>query len=571
MYTQQVKLKQVEYLYANLTSGISAIFILSLILFVLFNGLVDTTYLKVWTASSVSIVILRFILFLWHKKHPLTNENVQRYYLLFFLGLFASSLVLGSSVFFIFPKEIEYQVLLLLVLGGISAGAAVTTSSRIEMFNVYLFTTLLPFIYAFATGQNIVNYTLAIFSVLYVLILLVISRKISITVNNNILLALENKELIEKLEHKVEEANNSNKAKSRFLSTMSHEIRTPMNAIIGFIKILQKMEDDPTKNRYLATIDSSSSLLLNVLNDILDINKIESGKLNIEKIAFNPQDEFRFLFELYNASCNEKGVHLINSIAELPQSIQSDKLRLKQIITNLLSNALKFTSAGKNIEFIVNYDKQNSRLHVEIKDEGIGIKEENISHILEEFSQADSSTARKFGGTGLGLAIVSKLLVLLDSKLEVKSEYGKGSRFYFDLPVKEVLAIEEISDKKEGLHLEGKKILVAEDNKTNQMLIGILLEEKGLQTVMANDGLEAEHLFEKEHFDMVLMDINMPNKNGVEAMKSIKKSNAQMVVVALTANAVSGDREKYIKEGFDDYLSKPIDDELLNILLQKYL
>jgi len=570
MNSQEIKQKQVDYLYTNLTSGISAIFVLSLILYVLFDGLVDSVNLKLWTVLSITIVLLRFILFLYYKRHPITGKNVQTYYLLFFLGLFASSVLLGSSVFFIFPKEIEYQVLLLLVLGGISAGAAVTTSSRVEIFNAYLFTTLLPFIYAFAMGQDVVNYTLATFSILYVLILLVISRKISITVNNNIILAIENKALVEKLERKVEEANNSNKAKSRFLSTMSHEIRTPMNAIIGFIKILQKMEENPTKIKYLNTIDSSSNLLLNILNDILDINKIESGKLDIEKIAFNPQSEFKFLFELYNASCNEKGVHLINSIAELPQCIESDKLRLKQIVTNLLSNALKFTSKGKSIELIVQYKKQSSCLHVEIKDEGIGIKQENISTILEEFSQADSSTARKFGGTGLGLAIVSKLLFLLDSKLEVRSEYGKGSRFFFDLPVKEAFAVEKVLNQEEEINLEGKKVLVAEDNKTNQMLIGILLEEKGLKTVMANDGLEAENLFQQEDFDIVLMDINMPNKNGIEAMKSIKSINKTIPVVALTANAVSGDREKYIAEGFDDYLSKPIDDVLLGVLLKKY-
>jgi len=571
MQNIQIKQKQIEYLYTNLTSGISAIFILSLMLFILFDGLVDTQNLTIWTALSISIVVLRGLLFLWYKKHPLTSGNVQAYYLLFFLGLFASSLVLGSSVFFIFPKEIEYQVLLLLVLGGISAGAAVTTSSRIEMFNVYLLMTLMPFVYAFATGQGEVNATLSVFALLYVIILLVISRKISITVNKNITLALENEALVEQLQGKVEEATNLNEAKTRFLSTMSHEIRTPMNAIIGFIKILQKMEDDPTKNKYLSTIDNSSNLLLNVLNDILDINKIESGKLDIELMAFNPKEEFEFLFDLYKTSCHEKGIHLINSIGNLPLSVESDKLRLKQIMTNLLSNALKFTPSGKNIELIVAYNKEACSLHIEVRDEGIGIKQENISKVVEEFSQADGSTARKYGGTGLGLAIVSKLLALLGAKLEIESEYGKGSRFYFYLPVKEVEAKIENTVEQKHIKLEGKKILVAEDNKTNQMLVGILLEERSLSVVMADDGQKAHEKFNEEAFDMVLMDINMPNMNGIEAMQAIKADDDSVPIVALTANAVSGDKEKYLKLGFDDYLSKPIDDDLLELLLQKYL
>jgi signal transduction histidine kinase len=295
---------------------------------------------------------------------------------------------------------------------------------------------------------------------LFVLILFIISRKISHTINKNIILALENEILVDQLKGKVEEAINLHQTKSRFLSTMSHEIRTPMNAIIGFIKILQKMEDDPTKNKYLNTIDNSSNLLLNVLNDILDINKIESGKLSIEMKPFNPKQEFEFLFDLYKESCQEKGVHLINSIGDLPLGLENDKLRIKQIITNLLSNALKFTPEGKNIEFIVQYTKEKSCLHIEIKDEGIGIKEENISKVLEEFSQADSSTARKYGGTGLGLSIVSKLLTLLNSKLEVESTYGEGSRFFFEIYVKEGKGNHESKYKKYHVKLEGKKIIL---------------------------------------------------------------------------------------------------------------
>lgn len=567
-----IQQKQIEYLYDNLDSAMSAVAVLSLVLFVLFDDLVDKVNLEIWTIFSLSFVALRVGLLLWYKKHPINADNSQMYYLLYSLGLLGTSLVLGSSVFFIFPKEVEFQVLLLLVLGGLSAGAAVTTTSRIELFNIYLVFTLIPFVYAFVIKADTVNYSLAAFATLFVLILFVISRKISITVNNNIVLALEKEELVRQLERKVDETTRSSEAKSRFLSTMSHEIRTPMNAVIGFMKILQKMEKEEKKLKYINIIDSSSNLLLNILNDILDVNKIESGKLRIEVVSFNVKEELETLFELYGASCKQKGVILINGIdLDTNLVIQSDKHRLKQIITNLLSNALKFTPAGKKVELNVAYKKEESLLHVEVKDEGIGVAKEDISKILEEFSQADSSTARKYGGTGLGLTIVSKLLELLDSSLTVDSKEGLGSSFSFDLK-----AIEDTLAKKEYLEEEKadfshKKILVAEDNKTNQMLIEILLREKNLDVCIANDGLQALEYVKKEKFELILMDINMPNMNGIEAMKAIKANEDKIPIVALTANAVSGDKDFYIEEGFDAYLAKPIDDTLLQACLIKYL
>ncbi len=570
-----IKQKQIEYLYDNLDSAMSAVAVLSLVLFVLFDGLVDKVNLRIWTVFSLSFVTLRVALLLWYKKHPINVDNSQKYYILYSLGLLGTSLVLGSSVFFIFPKEVEFQVLLLLVLGGLSAGAAVTTTSRIELFNIYLIFTLIPFVYAFIAKADTLNYSLAAFATLFVLILFVISRKISITVNNNIVLALEKEHLVRQLEAKVDKATCSNEAKSRFLSTMSHEIRTPMNVIIGFIKILQKMEKEETKLKYINIIDSSSNLLLNILNDILDVNKIESGKLRIEVVSFNVKEEVETLFELYEASCKQKGVILINGI-DLDDNlvIQSDKHRLKQIITNLLSNALKFTPAGKKVELHVAYKKEESLLFVEVKDEGIGVAKEDISRILEEFSQADSSTARKYGGTGLGLTIVSKLLELLDSSLTVDSKEGLGSSFSFNLKVTEDSLVKKEYVEKEKVDFSHKKILVVEDNKTNQMLIEILLREKNLDICMANDGLQALEYVKKEKFELILMDINMPNMNGIEAMKAIKandKNLEKIPIIALTANAVSGDKDFYIKEGFDAYLAKPIDDTLLQDCLEKYL
>jgi len=378
------------------------------------------------------------------------------------------------------------------------------------------------------------------------------------------------------LEAKVEEANSANKAKSEFLSVMSHEIRTPLNAIMGFVQILKHSEEDEKKWKYLDTIDSSSKVLTNVINDILDISKMEARKLSLENEKFDTYKEFNTIYMLFKQNCIQKDIRLINSIAkDIPLCLKSDIMRIKQILSNLLSNAIKFTNENKSIELIINFDRETSLLYCEVKDEGIGISQENVKNIIQPFTQADSSTARKYGGTGLGLSIVTQLLALFGSELKIRSQLNKGSSFSFEILVKECENIIEEKISPEDISFDSKKVLVAEDNKTNQMLIEILLDDLNIQTTMAADGLIAETLYKQDSFDLILMDINMPNKNGTEAMQSIKElqktDNKKTPIVALTANAVSGDKAKYIQQGFDDYLAKPIEHDALVTVLKKHL
>ena len=571
MDSSDIRIKQVEYLYDNLPSALLGIAVITVVIFFSFTDLVGSSALSYWTALSLGGIFLRFLLYFKYKRVTITEENINFYYRIFYVGLLYSASVWGSSVIFIFPDEREYQILLLLILGGISSGAAISTCSRIEMFFSYLIISLTPFVIVFWLQNAGISHTLAFFSFFYIIILILISRSISLHVNKNILLGFQNEKLVEEMEVKVEEANKSNEAKSRFLSTMSHEIRTPMNAIIGFIKILQQMEDEPKKIKYLNVIDSSSNVLLHVLNDILDLSKIESGSLTVEDVVFNPKEEFDIIFELFQEPCNEKGVILHNKInLDKDLYITSDKLRLKQILSNLLSNALKFTPTQNKIYLISDYDYKSEMLSLKVIDEGIGIEAKFLETITQEFSQEDDSVARKYGGTGLGLSIVSKLLGLLGSTLEIQSTKGKGSSFSFYIHAKLTQAESEVLHLKEDVDLSRKKVLVAEDNKTNQMLLGLLLEDLGLKVFFANDGQMAEEMCQEEIYDLVLMDINMPNKNGIEAMHAIK-IDSKVPIIAVTANAVSGDKEKYIEEGFDAYLSKPIDADALAIVLQKYL
>ena len=429
-----IEIKKLDYLYENLLSGLIAILGLTTIIFFTFADLVESQNLNIWLILNILILLLRGFLLTSYKKTKITKENFFWYYSFFFILASLHALLWGSSALLILPKDIEYQMIILLLTAGLISGSAVSLSSKIEIFYVYMLLTMIPFVFVFYFDGSKASQVLSISMLLYIFILFMLAKKISSSTNNNIIYAYKNQNLILQLEDKVQEANIANIAKSKFLSVMSHEIRTPLNAIMGFVQILQKIEKDEKKQKYLDTIDRSSKVLANVINDILDITKIESGKFTLETTKFNPKDEFNSIYTLFAQNSLDKNVKLINSISPyLPKFLNTDILRIKQILSNLLSNAIKFTPQDKNIELIINFNEKKSLLYFEIRDEGIGISKENILNITEAFTQADNSTARKYGGTGLGLTIVTNLLKLFNSELKIESNLGKGSRFSFEI------------------------------------------------------------------------------------------------------------------------------------------
>ena len=378
-------------------------------------------------------------------------------------------------------------------------------------------------------------------------------------------------------------AQTANIAKSQFLANMSHEIRTPLNAIMGFIDLLKDNEENKEKIKYLKTIDTSSHNLLEIINDILDFSKIESNHIELEYRNYNPLDEFDSIVELFKPRALEKNLTLdVNIDKNLPHHINSDALRIKQVIINLLSNAVKFTSRNKTVYFKIKFKDEN-KLFVSIKDEGIGIPQDKLQTIFEPFTQADNSTTRKFGGTGLGLTISSKLIEALEGKLEVKSTQNIGSEFYFTIPIK----VLDIQPKKEAIVEKNKKlsghILLVEDNEANQMFMKVILKKMGFTFDIAFNGLEAIERFprlvcenSKTKYDMILMDENMPNMNGIEATKRILQLEKELnlphtPIIALTANALKGDRERFLSAGMDEYLTKPVDKNKLSEVLEKFL
>ena len=364
-------------------------------------------------------------------------------------------------------------------------------------------------------------------------------------------------------------------AKSDFLANMSHEIRTPLNAILGFVALLKEETQEGKHQEYLDIVDSSSNHLLGVINDILDLSKIEKNAISLENEAFDIATMLQHLYKLFDVLAKDKGVVFVLECENLPQGVLGDELRLKQVISNLLSNAIKFTSKGKKVTLKVQYDAGNLKVFVE--DEGIGIASENVKNIFEAFSQADSSTTRKYGGTGLGLSISAKLVSLMQGQLQVKSELSVGSCFYFELPLEEVDLKEQLHPKTTKAVLnQDAKILLVEDNRANQMFMQVLFKKMKIAFEVANNGVEAVQMFKSNSYDLILMDENMPNMNGIEATKKILEleevwKKPHTPIVALTANALKGDRDRFMSVGMDEYLTKPVDRQKLQEVLQRFL
>jgi two-component system, chemotaxis family, CheB/CheR fusion protein len=369
-------------------------------------------------------------------------------------------------------------------------------------------------------------------------------------------------------ELKTQIAEDAMQAKQQFLSNMSHEIRTPMNAIVGFTNVILKTELNEKQKQYIEAIRVSGDALIVLINDILDIAKVDSGKMIFEQIPFNLSELITTILSLFEIKIKEKNLQLIEVCDDkIPQIIEGDPIRLRQIILNLMSNAVKFTNKGK-ITFHISLGEEDAdSVLIEFKliDTGIGIPADRIEHIFKDFEQVHQNNETFYGGTGLGLAIVKKLVEIQGGTVSVKSELHKGTEFSFNLRFKKANTITEQKGIGEvEIRMENVKVLVVEDVALNQMLIKIILSDLGCEVEVAENGKIALDKLRENKFDIILMDLQMPEMNGFETTTYIREEmKSQIPIIALTADVTSADTEKCIAAGMDDYISKPIDEKLL--------
>jgi PAS domain S-box-containing protein len=388
----------------------------------------------------------------------------------------------------------------------------------------------------------------------------------------------------EELTEREEEAVRANNVKSEFLATMSHELRTPLNGVIGFSDILKTTNLDETQGEYLDIILHSAHNLLDIISDILDMTKLEADMTKIIPEMANLREVVMKSLDIVDYRSKEKGLKLNMNISyDCPEYVYCDSARLKQILLNLLSNSVKFTDVGEVTLLLqvkhIEKERKQVTCHFCIKDTGIGIKEKDLKTLFEPFTQVDMSNTRKYEGTGLGLSITQRLLEKMGSTLHVKSEYGKGSEFYFELTMP--YEIEEKNKPETKLTEENEvsskyvntKILLAEDNTINRALIraAISMFSKDIQIIEAENGKVAYEMYLKHKPNLIFMDIVMPEVDGYRACAMIRQKDKKIPIIAMTAKALKGDREECLKAGMDDYLSKPISLPELRSTLEKYL
>jgi len=367
-----------------------------------------------------------------------------------------------------------------------------------------------------------------------------------------------------------EKAEKASLAKAQFLSTITHELRTPLYAVTGLTHLL--LEEDPREQQkeHLNSLKFSGEYLLSLINNILDLNKLEANKVEIEKTSFSLKKRINdVLVALKKSADDRKNILKLEYDDDIPKRLMGDPLKFSQVLINLIGNSVKFTQNGEVVIRVSKLDQTESKvkLHIEVEDNGVGISKKKQKSIFETFSQASLQINRKFGGTGLGLSIVKNLLELMGSKIHLESQLGKGSKFWFNISFGISEELQEDKNKKNTAveidydSLVNKKVLVVEDNKINQMITKKILEKNKMLCDVADNGIDAVKMVEDKSFDIILMDIHMPGISGIEATQKIRGFNKDIPIIALTAVTIDENLDDFYRAGFNEIIPKPFKTE----------
>lgn len=568
--------------------------------YVILSGALPAAQFLVWIVCGIGILVMRAALYLAFRTRSEWGSNALYRFTLCYVGLLFLSGALWGALMFFWSTEIAQttQLQLFLFPIALAAGAVSGYGTVLKAYMAFILPCLLPVIFEFAISEDLTYRMTALPAVLYLLALIALCVKYQARLRDTISLRIKNEKLVEDLSLQNEElvfardaAEEANRSKSEFLARMSHEIRTPINGVLGMTQVLQGSSLDGPQRNMAQSIYTSGTSLLGLINDLLDVSKIEAGKLELDQIDFDLHDEINQITHMMSQSAKAKSVGLLVNLDEdVPQWVHGDPVRLRQIITNLLANAIKFTpdgqvelagtllARGRNDEYV---------LQIQVTDSGIGISESDVEKIFGAFNQADGSTTRKFGGTGLGLSIVRQLTTLMGGTVTVESEVDRGSVFtltvglgiaaqrQFATPVRSQSSVQEAPPKivvdEQGI--QNGNLLLVEDNIINQQVALAMLDAADYQITLAEHGAEAVDAVKSDRFDLILMDCQMPVMDGYEATKKIRalETDTHTPIIAVTANAMDGDRERCLEAGMDDYLSKPFKVDDLEAMINRWV